>query len=207
MSAPTSSTPTVVDLWFDPMCPWAWLTSRWILEARKVRAIDVRFHIMSLAVLNEGKELPPEFVDMMNKAWGPVRVIAAAQKSHGQEVTEPLYTAISRRIFVDDRRDDPAVIVDALAELGLPADLALAVSSHDYDDDIRRSHQASQDAAAMEIGTTVMAINGVGYFGPVISPAPKGEAAGQLFDGIALLSGIDGFYEIKRARTQPPAFD
>ena len=207
MSAASQDTPIVVDMWFDPMCPWAWLTSRWILEAVKVRDIDLRFHIMSLAVLNEGKDIPSEYVDMMSKVWGPVRVVAAAQKQFGPEITEPLYTAISRRIFVDDRRDDPTVIVDALAELNLPAELADAVSSKEFDDAIRASHQASQDAAAMEIGTPVMAINGMGYFGPVISPAPKGEAAGRLFDGIVLLSGSEGFYEIKRARTQPPAFD
>jgi hypothetical protein len=162
---------------------------------------------MSLAVLNEGKDIPSEYVDMMSKVWGPVRVVAAAQKRFGPEITEPLYTAISRRIFVDNRRDDPTVIVDALAELNLPVELADAVSSKEFDDAIRTSHQASQDAAAMEIGTPVMAINGIGYFGPVISPAPKGEAAGHLFDGIVLLSGSEGFYEIKRARTQPPAFD
>ena len=207
MSAPSQDTPIVVDMWFDPMCPWAWVTSRWILEAAKVRDIDLRFHIMSLAVLNEGADIPAEYVDMMSKVWGPVRVVAAAQKQFGPEITEPLYTAISRRIFVDDRREDPTVIVDALAELNLPAELADAVSSKEFDDAIRASHQASQDAAAMEIGTPVMAINGIGYFGPVISPAPKGEAAGRLFDGIVLLSGAEGFYEIKRARTQPPAFD
>ena len=207
MSAPLQDTPIVVDMWFDPMCPWAWVTSRWILEAAKVRDIDLRFHIMSLAVLNEGADIPAEYVDMMSKVWGPVRVVAAAQKQFGPEITEPLYTAISRRIFVDDRREDPTVIVDALAELNLPAELADAVSSKEFDDAIRASHQASQDAAAMEIGTPVMAINGIGYFGPVISPAPKGEAAGRLFDGIVLLSGAEGFYEIKRARTQPPAFD
>ena len=202
-----TNAPTVIDVWFDPMCPWAWLTSRWVLEAARVRTIDVRFRLMSLAVFNEHKDLPADFVDVMHKAWGPVRVIAAAQAQVGDAITEPLYTAIGRRIFVDDRRDDPTVIDDALAELGLPAELAKAATSHDFDDAIRASHQSSQDAAQMEIGTPVVAINGIGYFGPVISPAPKGEAAGRLFDGLVLLAGSDGFYEIKRARSQPPVFD
>lgn len=201
------------DFWFDPVCPWAWMTSRWMLEVQQVRDVDVHWNVMSLSVLNEGRELPDKYVDLMQKAWGPVRVIIAAQLAHGDDVVLPLYTAMGNRIHLQQRGDDLGnVIAEALAEVGLPAELAEAAKTTDVDADLRASHQRGISLVGEDVGTPVIAVPGedgepVAFFGPVITPAPKGEAAGRLWDGVLLVASTPGFYEIKRTRTQGPIFD
>jgi len=213
MTEQLSSVESVEDVqfWFDPLCPWAWITSRWMLEVEKVRPVKADWRIMSLAYLNlvqhEGQGLSEEYLERMSRAWGPVRVCAAAALDSGHEVLGPLYTAIGTRFHNQGRRDDPAVIPEALAEVGLPAFLADAAESGEFDDFIKKSHHEAFDQVGLDVGTPVLRIRGKALFGPVITPAPKGEAAGELWDGLVLVSKADGFFELKRSRDRKPSFE
>jgi len=200
--------PTQLDFWFDPLCPWAWITSRWVLEVEKVRPVQARWHVMSLAVLNEDKEdMSERYKELMQKAWGPVRVCIAAEQKFGPEVLLPLYTAIGTRFHNEKQERDRATIEAALAEAGLPAELADAAESTEYDEALRASHKDGMDRVGYEVGTPVISVEGASFFGPVVSPIPRGEDAGRLWDGVLLVARTDGFFELKRSRTRDPIFD
>lgn len=198
----------VADFWFDPACPWAWLTSRWLLEVEQARGVRPNWHVMSLSYLNQDKEdLSDSYRELLSQAWGPVRVCVAAAQRHGDEVLGRLYTALGRRFHVEGRDKDRAVVEEALAEAELPVELADAMESTEYDDALKKSHHAGMDQVGPEVGTPVISVQGVAFFGPVVTPTPRGEAAGRLWDGVLLVAGTDGFYELKRSRDRDPIFD
>ncbi len=204
----TEQPPTPVDFWFDPLCPWAWITSRWMLEVEQVRAVAVRWHVMSLAVLNEGREdLSERYQELMKRAWGPVRLCVAAEQKYGSDVLLPLYTAIGTRLHNLKEERERATIEAAVADAGLPADLIDAMESTEYDDAVRASHNDGIERVGQDVGTPVISVSGASIFGPVVSPIPRGEAAGRLWDGVLLVTGTDGFFELKRSRTRAPIFD
>ena len=204
----TAAEPTVVDFWFDPLCPWAWISSRWILNAAEVRDLEVQWHVMSLAELNSGRDdLSDKYKELMAQAWGPVRVVVAAGQAHGPEVVGPLYTALGTRFHVQGEERDRDTIGKALADVGLPAELLDAIDSDAYDEALRESHYDGINRVGMDVGTPVISVGGVAFFGPVVTPAPKGEAAGKLWDGVLLVAGTEGFYELKRTREAAPSFD
>jgi protein-disulfide isomerase-like protein with CxxC motif len=203
----TEQEPTRIDFWFDPICPWAWIASRWIHQVTEVREVTPIWHVMSLSVLNEGRDISDSYRQSMNTGWGPVRICIAAEQRFGPEVLGPLYTAIGTRLHNQKLPRDRATWEAALAEVGLPTDLADAAESTDYDEALRASHTEGIERVGYDVGTPIISVNGTSIFGPVVSPIPRGEAAGKLWDGVLLVTGTDGFFELKRSRTRDPIFE
>jgi 2-hydroxychromene-2-carboxylate isomerase len=203
-----TDTRETADFWFDPLCPWAWITSRWMLEVEKVRPVDTHWHVMSLAELNSGRdELTDDYKQRMKAAWGPVRVCTAAAQLKGDDILGPLYTALGTRFHNQKLPRERETIVDALAEVGLPESLADAMDSTEYDEALKKSHEAGIDQVGLDVGTPIISVGGHAIFGPVVTPIPRGEAAGRLWDGVLLVVGTDGFFELKRSRDRRPSFD
>jgi len=199
-----SSATTEVDFWFDPSCPWAWMTSRWMDEVASHRDLDVTFHVMSLGILNEDNEGMKEHLPALLRY---TRLVTAATELHGQAIVKPLYDALGTRIHVRGEKDQDVVIADSLAEVGLPAEFAAYAESEEYDTQMRASHDDGINRVGQDVGTPVIAVNGTAFFGPVISPAPKGQMALTLWDGVVAAASYDGFFELKRSRTRGPVFD
>jgi 2-hydroxychromene-2-carboxylate isomerase len=199
-----------VDFWFDPVCPWAWITSRWMLEVEQVRPVTTSWHLMSLAYLNitqhEGKGLSPEYLERMERAWGPVRICAAAATEKGDDILLPLYSAIGTR-FHNQQNRGPEALADAVAEVGLDPSILEAASSPALDETIRASHERAMSQVGIDVGTPVISVGDNAFFGPVVTPTPRGEAAGRLWDGVLAVTGTDGFFELKRTRNRRPSFD
>ncbi len=196
-----------VDFWFDPVCPWAWMASRWMLEVEQVRDVHTTFHVMSLSVLNEGRDLPADYRALMDKAWAPARVSIAVQEEYGSDKLREWYTAIGTRFHNLHMPLTQDTIKDALEAVGLPTSLAEVGLSDARDEALRASHHEGMDPVGDEVGTPVIRVNGMSLFGPVMSPAPKGEAAGDLFDGFVKVTAYPGFFELKRSRTADPIFE
>lgn len=204
----TEQEPTRLDFWFDPICPWAWIASRWIHEVTRVRSVQPVWHVMSLSILNADKaDLSDGYRELLRTGWGPVRICIAAEQRFGPEALGPLYTALGTRFHDQKLPRERATYEAALAEAGLPADLADAAESTEYDEALRASHSEGIERVGYDVGTPIISVDGASIFGPVVSPIPRGEAAAKLWDGVLLIAGTDGFFELKRSRTRDPIFD
>ena len=199
-TAAAEATPRA-DFWFDPLCPFAWISSRWILEVEQVRDITVQWHVMSLSYLNKDKDIPAEYREMLEPGWGPVRVLIAAQRKHGDDVLLPLYNAMGTRIHHDQQDLGRDMIAAAVAEAGLEPELVDAMDDSSLDEAVARSHHEGMDQVGDDVGTPTIAIEGAAFFGPVLSKIPRGEEAGQLWDGCLAVAKVPYFYELKRSRT------
>jgi 2-hydroxychromene-2-carboxylate isomerase len=198
---------TDVDFWFDPSCPWAWMTSRWVDEVAPHRELNVTWHIMSLYVLNEDKDVSEDYRRTLPRTLRYARLVTAVGELEGQRAVKPLYDALGTRIHPGHRRDVEGVVAEALAEVGLPAEYTRYADSDEFDPQLRASHADGIDRVGQDVGTPVIAVNGTAFFGPVISPTPRGEQALTLWDGIVAAAAHDGFFELKRSRTRDPIFD
>jgi 2-hydroxychromene-2-carboxylate isomerase len=198
--ASTTTTETV-DFWFDPLCPFAWITSRWMLEVEKVRDVKTDFHVMSLSVLNADKDVEQKYKDMLERGWGPVRIAIAVEKAHGTGALRSLYTALGTKRHNEGREFDLDLYAEALTEAGLSVDFAAAAVDESHDDAVRASHKDGIERVGEEVGTPVISIGGTAFFGPVLTRIPRGEEAGQIWDATRQLAGFDYFFELKRTRT------
>jgi hypothetical protein len=189
-----------VDLWFDPMDRWTWIASRWLLEVETVRSVKTSLHVMSMSLLASGKDLEPHEQAQRDEGWGPARVALAVGAQYGQEQLSAFYTAIGARIHEQQQGLGRDTINGALADVGLPPELAAQADTDDNDDVLRISHHAGIDPVNCDVDTPIIHINGVALVGPVLFPAAQGEEAGRLFDGALALASYPGFFELKRSR-------
>ncbi len=196
---------STADFWFDPACPWAWIASRWMKEVEQVRDVTTDFHLMCLAYLNQDNDISEDYRKKLD--WGPVRVCQAAAEAHGDEVLDRLYTKLGTRFHNQGLDKSRETIEEALVAAGLPTDLAEAMEDDSRDGAIKKSHHAGMDQVGLDVRTPVIAVEGVAFFGPVVTPIPRGEEAGRLWDGVRLVAGVEGFYELKRSRSVGPTFD
>lgn len=196
-----ATTLDVADFWFDPMCPFAWITSRWMLEVEQVRDIKVNWRIMSLYHLNKDRDISDSYRAAIEKGLPVGRVLAAAELRVGHEALLPLYTALGERIHVHKQDRDRQLIVDALADAGLPAELVDAADDPSYDAHVKASHDEAMERVGDDVGTPTIAFNGSAFFGPVLTRIPRGDDAGRLWDGTIAVADFPYFFEIKRTRT------
>ena len=202
---------TVVDFWFDPVCPYSWTASRWLREVEQRRPVRVRYHVMSLYLLNEHRtDVAAAYRRNVETSRGPARVATAAATRFGEEVLEGFYTAFGELVFDRWRRPSAAeyheAIRAALPLAGLPGDLEDAMDGDDHDQAMRRSHDTGIALVGGEVGTPITRIDGVGFYGPVLNAIPRGDDAVRVFDGARLLAGYPQFFELKRTRVRPPVF-
>ena len=199
---------TSVDFWLDPLCPWSWLTAEWLREVQEQTGLEVRWGVMSLAVLNEAAEIPEEWRPFLEGSWAAVRALESARQAGGNDGFVAFLDAVGRRYHVEGRRDLDAIIPEAVAEAGLPDALAASAWTPDRDEDVRLAHKQAMALGGPDVGSPILAFEGpegtVGFYGPIVSRVPRGEDAVRLFEATETLATTPGFFELKRTRDEEP---
>lgn len=206
-----------VEFFWDPICPWAWITSRWLVNVVAQKPMEVEWRFLSLSLINEERkyhdEFPPEYERAHTRGLELLRVAAAVRAELGSAAVLPLYSALGRTIHNDGNAtafDEPTGVERVLTGLGYPVDLAAAATSAERDDLIRSETNEALDRCGGNVGTPVLSFSppgGPSFFGPVISRAPKGKEALDLWDAVAVLGSNAHFSELKRSTRGRPQFD
>ncbi|MGO1638778.1 mycothiol-dependent nitroreductase Rv2466c family protein [Ancrocorticia populi] len=196
---------TQVEFWFDASCPWTWITSRWLVEVAEARDLDIQWKPFSLAVLNEDKDIPENYREHVEEGRMGAQVAAGVAAEEGNETLGRFYETLGRLYHSEGRVNDPIAISEALTASGAAADIMDRFA--DFEDAVAESTHAGLELVGDEVGVPIIAIDGVAFFGPVISPAPHGEDALRLWDGCLALAHTPGFFELKRSRDVGPIFD
>ncbi|SDI19920.1 hypothetical protein SAMN05192558_101177 [Actinokineospora alba] len=206
LADPPSATPRV-DLYIDPVCPYTWLVTQWLLEVERLRDLDLRYHVMSLRMLNESRVVDGRYRRAVDNSSGPSRVAAAVLVRHGPEALRAWHAAFGAAIFDHWRYPDAQEYVSAskhaLTVAGLPTEL-VAADSAAVEEALRRSHTEGVTPVGADAGTPIVHLDGVAFFGPVLNAVPRGDDAVRLFDAARMLAQCPDFFELKRTRTAPP---
>ncbi|MGA4508418.1 DsbA family protein [Propionibacteriaceae bacterium G1746] len=196
-----------VDFWFDPLCPWAWMTSRWMLEVEKVRDVHTTFHIFSLSMLNENHDIPDDYRAGVDAGRPATRAAIGVLDAYGQDGLREFYTALGTRYHPGGEPKNEETLRAVFTDKGWDQTIVDRALEGEWDDRVRESYESGIKLVGGDVGTPIVKVHDTALFGPVISPAPKGEAAGELFDGFEKLAAYPGFFEAKRTRTVDPIFD
>jgi len=203
-----------LDFFWDPVCPWAWITSRWVHAVVDRTGIDVDWRFIALKIVNEEKGYAPEVQERYLKVHGLgfslLRVAAAVREKHGRAPIGDLYTAFGSRIHVE--KDAPSLrtvdgVAAVLAAHDLDPALAAASESDAFDDVVRADTELALARAGRDVGTPVLTFgppDGYSFFGPVIAKAPVGDDAVKLWDTVQTLASFPGFAELKRSIRSTP---
>ncbi|QOR48314.1 DsbA family protein [Trueperella pecoris] len=195
-----------VDFWFDPSCPWTWITSRWLVEVSELRDLEVAWHPFSLYELNKGRELDEGYRAHMDEIRNFGRTAMGVALSAPDKLAD-FYTALGTRVHNHREPKDDDVLADALQAVGLDATLLERAVGEEFDHELAASTRQALELVGDDVGVPIISVAGTAFFGPVMSPAPHGEDAANAWDGTLALAQATGFFELKRSRNVGPIFD
>jgi 2-hydroxychromene-2-carboxylate isomerase len=192
---------TAIEFWFDPTCPFTWRTSRWAREVERAGEATIEWKVMSLGILNEGREIPEEYREGMVRGARFLRALVATEELGGSDAVGRLYDALGAHLYDEDEGLADDVLLRSVSDAGLDGSVADAADDETRDAAVRASHEEGQRRVGTESGSPITAYDGgPAFFGPVVAPAPTGDDATTLLTAMASLSKVGAFSEVKRSR-------